>query len=369
MTEISSQRQFFADNPDQIGNLWVNVNQDMVGANQAQDVMRKQAITRLPATRFHFFNDVVESVVEYMVAGNTYELAQAQNGFGLYPKPHLSHLGTEHRYNAGMIFFHNNTDHMPFNEAPIGIPAVTFTNMPDRFIHSSDDDLWNVDRTQLGRNAAAVALIAYTMASSDREMAPILTAETVGRGLERLARNFRLGASWLAARTDKEQAFHDAVNQIEYAVARERMALESLLEIGMNGQGVNDLLEGLDMTRRDKMRELEMLYRRQMNSSPPIYRNTETERTLATIRPVLTAGPEEFLTLRYRIGNVQGLHGLMSFEILNAVNGERTGLDIYRFVSAEALEGGEHYYGVVTAEAVLEYLRNAEAAGVIETGG
>ncbi|MDH5643455.1 MAG: hypothetical protein OEY63_04560, partial [Gemmatimonadota bacterium] len=256
-----------------------------------------------------------------------------------------------------------------FNEAPIGIPAVTFTNMPDRFIHSSDDDLWNVDRTQLGRNAAAVALIAYTMASSDREMAPILTAETVGRGLERLARNFRLGASWLAARTDKEQAFHDAVNQIEYAVARERMALESLLEIGMNGQGVNDLLEGLDMTRRDKMRELEMLYRRQMNSSPPIYRNTETERTLATIRPVLTAGPEEFLTLRYRIGNVQGLHGLMSFEILNAVNGERTGLDIYRFVSAEALEGGEHYYGVVTAEAVLEYLRNAEAAGVIETGG
>ena len=152
-TEISSERQYFADNPDEPKRMWVNVNQDMVGADQSQDIMRKQGITRVPASRFHFLNDVAEAVIDYMVAGNTFELAQVQAGIeSVYPKPHLSHLGSRQRYNAEMIFFHNNTDHMTFNEAPIGVPAITFTNMPDRFIHSADDDLPTVD----SRSSAAM---------------------------------------------------------------------------------------------------------------------------------------------------------------------------------------------------------------------
>jgi aminopeptidase YwaD len=111
LTEISSQRQYFADHPTAHRTMWVNINQDMVGANQAQDVMRVQNVTRLPASRFHFFNDVVESVIEYMVATNNSELAQSQAGSGvLYTRPHMARLGTRHRYNAKMIFFHNNTD-------------------------------------------------------------------------------------------------------------------------------------------------------------------------------------------------------------------------------------------------------------------
>jgi hypothetical protein len=171
LTEISSQRQYFADHPDAHRSMWVNINQDMVGANQAQDVMRVQNVTRLPASRFHFFNDVVESVIEYMVATNNSELAQSQAGSGaLYTRPHMARLGTRHRYNAKLIFFHNNTDHMPFNEAPIGVPGITFTNWPDHYIHTTDDDLWNIDRTQLGRNAAAAALMAYAMSSADAQM-------------------------------------------------------------------------------------------------------------------------------------------------------------------------------------------------------
>jgi hypothetical protein len=55
----------------------------------------------------------------------------------------------------------------------------------------------------------------------------------------------------------------------------------------------------------------------------------------------------------------------MGPEIASAVNGRRTGLDIYRFIAAEAREAGEHYFGVVTAEAVLQYLRNLEKAGLV----
>jgi hypothetical protein len=367
VTEISSQRQYFADNPDAHRKMWVNINQDMVGANQAQDVMRVQNITRLPATRFHFFNDVVESVIEYMVRGNTAELAQLQAGSGFYPEPHLSHLGTRHRYNAKMIFFHNNTDHMPFNEAPIGVPGTTFTNWPDNYIHSSDDQLWNIDRTQLGRNAAAVALMAYTMASADSASAPALAAETVGRGEERLARNTRLGLTWIATSADKPAAYRKAVDQVGYAVQRERLAIRSLAEAHPSAaRTIDPQLEELDRRQAQALREVELAYRQATGQSAPVPELSATEQRLAELRPVLIAGPREFLDGRRQIGAVRGLHSLMAFEVVNAVDGERTGLDIYRFVAAEAREAGAVYYGTVTAEAVLEYLENVAAAGLID---
>jgi hypothetical protein len=371
VTEIGSQRQYFADHPEAHQEIWVNINQDMVGANQAQDVMRKQNVTRLPATRFHFFNDVVESVVEYMVAANTYELAQAQAGAALYPKPHTAHLGTLHRYNAEMIFFHTSSDHMTFLEAPIGVPGVSFTNMPDRFIHSSDDDLWNIDRTQLGRNAAAVALISYIMASADGEAAPGINANTVGRGMERMGRNIRLAFSWVASAQDPERVYFDAFDQIWYAREREALALNSLRSIAPELDDIVDrLIRELDRREDQAVRELEVAYRQAHGERPPQQRApaSETEMELAQIRPSLVAGPTEFLTGRRQLRGVDGLHDLMAFEVLSAVDGRVTALEIYRYVAAEAREAGAHYYGTVTAENVLEYLRNAETAGLVELG-
>jgi hypothetical protein len=331
VTEISSQRQYFADNQQAHEQMWVNVNNDMVGVNQAQDVMRVQNITRLPASRFHFYNDVVESVIDYMVTSNTSELAHGRtSGDPLYLKPHMAHLGTRHRYNASMIFFHNNTDHMTFNEAPIGVPGVTFTNWPDHYIHSSDDDLWNIDRTQLGRNSAATTLMAWTMAVADDEVTPALAAEAVGRGAQRLARNLTMGLSWLATWADKDEAYNTAVKQLRYAAARERMALSSLQEIGAKGQEmVPSLLDALGERETKALADL-------------------------------------VLEKRGDIAGVPDLRSLMAFEVLNCVDGKRTGLEIYEYVAAEAREAGDYYYGVVTPEAVLQYLQNVAETGLIE---
>ena len=283
----------------------------MVGANQAQDVMRKQNITRVPAARFHFFNDVVESVIEYMVTVNNYELAQAQAGTPFYPEPHMAHLGSRHRYNADVIFFHSNSDHMTFNEAPIGVPGTSFTNMPDRYIHSSDDDLWNVDRTQLGRNAVAVALMAYTMASADGSTAPTLAAETVGRGMERLGRNVRLTQTWIAQASDKDVAYHQGVDQVAYAVDREVAAISSLGEIDANsGEQVESLLEELERRSDQAIREIQLAYRQATGQNRlPRRSSSETESNLAGLRPSIAAGPTEFLTGRGQIAGVRGLHG------------------------------------------------------------
>jgi hypothetical protein len=367
VTEISSQRQYFADHPEAHQEMWVNVNQDMVGADQSQDIMRKQNVTRLPATRFHFFNDVVESVVDYMVAANTYELAQAQAGTMLYPKPHLAHLGSMHRYNADMIFFHTSSDHMTFLEAPIGVPGVSFTNMPDRFIHSSDDDLWNIDRTQLGRSAAAVGLIAYAMADAAADDVPVLAATTVGKGLERMGRNLERALQWIATDADKQAAWHKAVDQVDYATERERLAVASLAEVDPAAAEMADRFARELDRRHDQMRrEIELAYRQTTSQRPPRRELSDVERALELMHPVLIAGPAEFLDGRGRMRGVRGLHGLMGFEIMNAVDGERTGLDIYRYVAAEAREAGEHYYGTVEPEAVRAYLENAVDAGLIE---
>nr|BCX01811.1 MAG: hypothetical protein KatS3mg041_1857 [Bacteroidota bacterium] len=369
VTEISSQRQYFADHPEAHRRMWVNLNHDMVGAHQGQDVLRVQNVTRLPATRFHFYNDVVEAVVEFVVSANTGALAQQQAGIaGLYPIPHLAHLGTRHRYNAQMIFFHNNTDHMTFNEAPIGVPGVTFTNWPDHYIHTSDDDLWNIDRTQLGRNAVAGALIAYTMAAVGPEQAPVLLAETVGRGAERLARNVRLGLLWLARDPDPEAAYWRAREQLDYALERERMAISSITQVGKGLEGaVSGALAGLERRAAELRLELDRAYRDRTGRRNPPPRGTlsEAERALAALRPVLAGGPKEFLEKRAQLPSIPGLHGLMAFEVLNAIDGRRTALDIYRFVAAEAREAGAHYYGVVSPEAVRAYLEGAARTGLV----
>jgi len=373
-TEISSERQYFADHPEEVDAIWVNVNQDMVGADQSQDILRKQCVTRVPATRFHLLNDVTEAVVEHLVAGNTFELAQLQAGIPLYPEPDVAHRGTWHRYNAEMIWFHNNTDHMTFTEAPIGIPGVTFTNMPDRYIHSSDDDLWNIDPTQLERNATAVALIAYAMAAADERSVPALSAEVVGRGAERLGRNLGLGLAWIAATAElaedradeRAAAWHAAQDQVAYAAERERRALRSLREIGADQARVAELLAGL--ARRESAASLELAdaWRRASGGAPPPPRaGSEAEVRLAELRPALVGGPKEFLDGRSKIGGVPGLHDLMAAEVLSAVDGTRTGLAIHRFVAAEAREAGERYYGTVAPAAVLACLENAAAAGLI----
>jgi hypothetical protein len=321
----------------------------------------------VPAARFHFLNDVTEAVVEHMVRTNTFELAQAGAGIAMYPEPHTAHFGTQHRYNAEMIWFHLSTDHMPFLEAPIGIPGITFTNMPDRYIHSSDDDLWNIDATQLGRNAVAAATIAYVMAAADSGQVSALAAETQGRGLVRLAHNVRLGLTWIATGSDRARAYRDAVDQVRYAAERERMALASLGQIHPVARArAAGMLGDVAQREAQALRDLEAAYRRVTGRRPPVAAAPDSGAArLATLRPALTGGPTEFLERRGQIRGVPGLHGLMAFEVLNAVDGRRSGLEVWRFVAAEAREAGSHYYGTVRAADVLQYLENAAAAGLI----
>jgi len=365
--EFTSQRQYFADNPDAHKRMWVNINQDMVGANQAQDVMRVQNVTRLPASRFHFFNDVVESVVEYLVKRNSTQLAEIQAGTEF--EPVLSHLGTRHQYNARMIYYHGNTDHVTFNESPIGVPGITFTNWPDNYIHTSDDDLWNIDRTQLHRNAVAGALIAYIMASADSQSFPHIAALTTGNGYNRIGKNLNRGLDWIAREENSNAAFHRAMQQIDYAIERERKAVTSLQSID---NGLSDKVKILlDQLHRKHVNAIEDLrahftaFTGHSEYATPQTR-TETKERLSGIVLKAVHDPAAYPGTRGQLSTIPGLHTLMAFEIVNYLDGTRTGFDIYRLVAAQAREAGQRYYGNVTPELVLEYLEKIKDSDLIE---
>jgi hypothetical protein len=368
VTEISSERQYFADHPDEPKRMLVNINLDMIGANQGQDLLRVQNVTRVPFSRSHFLTDVAERVVEFVVASNTAHLAQFQAGTPVpYPRPIFAHLGTRHRYNAQMIPFHNNTDHMTFNEAPIGVPGITFTNWPDNYIHTTDDDLWNIDRTQLQRNTFAAAAIAYAIASLDAERGRVLATEVYTRALERLAFDERLAFEMLLHEPEKTFALGRARNQIRQAGWRERTALASVLRPVPEVRDLVDRLTAMLAEREAQaLANLERYYGAITGQArAPEPELSPREREWARKVPVLAAGPAEFLERRAQVRAVEGLHPLMAFEVLNFIDGSRSILDIYNAVDAEARRAGAHYYGTVTPERVEQYVQNLIAAGLV----
>jgi hypothetical protein len=204
------------------------------------------------------------------------------------------------------------------------------------------------------------------MATADLAALPALMAETSGRGAERIARNLRAGLEWIAALPDKAGAWARATDQLRYATERERQAVRSLAQVAPGAAPMAEPM-ALEVDRREAqaIRELDLAYQQATGQKlPPKRALTDIETQLAALRPALIAGPREFLTGRGQIAAVTGLHAYMAPEVASAVNGQRSGLDIYRFVAAEAREAGDHYYGTVTPEAVLKYLQNLEAAGL-----
>ena len=85
------------------------------------------------------------------------------------------------------------------------------------------------------------------------------------------------------------------------------------------------------------------------------------------MRPSRSATPREWLAQYDHIDWGSSLNGYIGREVLQAIDGTRTGLDIYRLVAAEAREGGDYYYGIVRPEAVLGLLRNVQTLGLIKT--
>jgi hypothetical protein len=384
LDEISGSEQYFADHPDERGQFLANINQDMVGAKQSAG-SRVQFVTRPPFSRAHFMGDVVESIVTALVEGNTSYLAAGQarqvrqgveapsaaTGEDLpFSRPIVSRLGTKERYDARVIPFHNNTDHQVFNMGIIGIPGVTFTNWPDDYIHSSDDDLWQIDPTQLKRNAVAVAAPALYLANAGEAHVGELTSQVYGAALERMSRDARTAMRMLAGAPAAGRAavYARAANLVREAAARERRTLETVGRIapapGSAAEMLSAVLRELP-SEADAETRLAAYYTALTVGSPRQLTMSARERELGDRVPAVTASVPEYMARRRQIERPAALHNLMAFETINFVDGRRSYLDIFRAVSAQADAAGEWYYGVVMLDDVAAYLDSAEKAGIL----
>lgn len=370
--EISSEYQLFRTHPEEIKKILANVHQDMTGANQAMG-SRVQHLIFAPHSRTSYLDAIFESVGTFLINTNNGFLAASRQG-GLprpFTRPLYSTRGTRQGYNARFVPHFGSSDHLVFLEGAVGIPAVALINWDDPYIHSSDDDLYQVDQTQLRRNNFLIGSLAYFLSKADDADTPLLVAETYAQGSRRLANDMRVALELLVAGRGKgDGGWKQASTIVEQGVLREARALESIrvFAAGPDAGASIDNMKALMISDNAPLGELTRFYNQLNGTNPPRPAPLdETERAAGRKVPVNVASLDTYLTNRGKVPGAAGgqLHGLMRTEVYNFVDGRRSYYDIYKAVYAESMAAGTWYYGTVTLEDVARLLDAAVAAGAL----
>ena len=362
--EISSEYKYFKDNPDEPKKFLANVHQDMVGANLTMG-SRVQHIILAPHSRTSYLDAIYESVGNFLILTNNPFLAASRSGG--YPRPFTrpiySTRGTRDGYNARFVPYFNSSDHMCFVEGIIGVPAVATINWDDPYIHSSDDDLYQIDQTQLHRNQYLTAATAYVLAFATETSVPLFTGETFAQGERRLANDMEMAVRTLSSSTD---GWQDAFALIEQGVQREVRALRSAKVFAGSNPAATQTID--ELTTRMGMKEPMLLgdlktYYRQLHGNDPSL--PQADSLMAAVSKKIPANPVSLKTYFDNRGNVSArtsLHSLMRDEVYNFVDGKRSYYDIYKAVRAEQLAAGTWYYGTVTLSDIVTLLDAAVEA-------
>ncbi len=338
--EIRAPYQYFAENPDAAKRMLVAFNQDMVGAKLSLGP-RSAILGRTPFSRPSFVNDVAVSVFETVRRGNTaFPFTRDETDEGGFARPIVATLGTREPFWAMAVPAFGNTDHLVFNDGRVGVPAVSLDNWPDPYIHSSDDDLWQVDPTQLERNAFVVAATAYTVASLGEPNIGRLAVLLQGGAQTRLGRD---GASALARLVDDSAGsissrYKDAEMLLSVSTAQEIATINSALVLVSSGGAGERLLKQVrarvDNLGRTLQEDVDAFYEERTGQAPRSEFSPD-EKAAAERVPEWTMSLAESLEKMMRRGpraEVEGLHGLYQTEVRNLVDGKRAVLDIYRMV-------------------------------------
>ncbi|MFP5260625.1 MAG: M28 family peptidase [Blastocatellia bacterium] len=366
--EIYSEYRFFRDNPEEPRKLLANLHQDMVGANQSMG-SRVQHLIFAPHSRTSYLDALFESVATYVIQTNNSFLAANRQG-GL-PRPHsrpiYSTRGSRDGYNAAFVPWFGSSDHMTFLDGPVGVPAVAMINWDDDYIHSSDDDLDQIDQTQLQRNSFIIGAMAYFLAYAEDGRVATIAGETYAQGARRLANDLKAAIRLLSeSASANDDGWKSASAIIEQGVLREAKALASARVFAGANQSATRAVE--ELAARVKGREGELMldlkaYYRQLHGKDPQPAALGPQEAAASKKVPANATPlESYFSSREKVRFRGGLHGLMRDEVYNFVDGRRSYYDIYKAVYAEAASAGAWYYGTVTLGDVVGLLDAAVQA-------
>ncbi|MEX0878504.1 MAG: M28 family peptidase [Thermoanaerobaculia bacterium] len=413
--EIYSEYRYFADHPGAEKTMLANLNQDMVGAKQSVGG-RVQYMARTPWSRPSYLNDVQESILDMVVDGNNGFLpawqANAIPPGDPFTKPIFSRLGTREPFHARAVPYFDNTDHLVFDDVWVGVPGTSLTNWPDEYIHSSVDDLWQIDPTQLKRNAFIVASAAWWLATADAESVEPLAAFVAARGVERLAGNLATALTWLrSGKGTPEERYRAASDLLAVALETEIAAVESSRAVGpiTAGDSAESFLAGeaasLAAIGRNLHGELDRAYGAASGSAKPPSGPDPALALLAARTPRFPVSTlHDWMALRKRVAEKRAeelrarsderereeaarktskgkagargktpapaeepetLSPLMADATMNAIDGKRSAAEIARRVCAEALAAGWWYYGETTPARVETFLKKQAKDGLI----
>ncbi|HEV2801413.1 MAG TPA: M28 family peptidase [Pyrinomonadaceae bacterium] len=366
--EIYSEYRYFQDNPDEPKKFLANVHQDMTGANQAMG-SRVQHLIFAPHSRTSYLDAVFESVGQYVIDTNNGFLAASRQG-GL-PRPHTRPLystrGSRQGFNARFVPWFGSSDHMTFLDGPINTPAVALINWDDNYIHSSDDDLFQIDQTQLRRNNFIIGAITYFLARATERDVPTLAAETYAQGTKRLANDLRVAMNLLkdADAAAAGSNWKEANYLIEQGVLREQRALNTIRVFTAPGSraaaSLDELAANMKRNGAQLTADLETFHT-QLRGTRPAPVRLSAEETAATKKIPQNVSIKNYFENREKARVRTLLHGLMRDEVFNFVDGRRSYYDIYKAVYAEAAAAGSWYYGTVTLKDVVALLDGAVQA-------
>jgi hypothetical protein len=400
--EIYSEYRYFADHPGEEKKILVNLNQDMVGAKQSVG-FRTQFMARTPWSRPSYLSDVQESVLDAVVKGNNAYLPAWQSDSippGVpFSKPIFSRLGTREPFHAEAVPYFDSTDHLVFNDSWVGVPGTTLTNWPDEIIHSSGDDIWQIDPTQLKRNAFVVAATAWWLATADSGDVPLLASFVAARGAERLGRDLATAETWiLSGRGSDEERRRGAANLLDMALAKEIAAAESSRVIGAPaGSGDAAIADGTTL-----LRNVALALKQRLGNAPAGAPAPALERLSRHTPRLATTTLDAWMALEHRVGEKRtadrrakreekeraqalrkagkapakgkssaedadgpSLSPLMATEAMNWADGRTSAAEIARRVCAEALSAGWWYYGEATPELVEKFFEKQVKDGLI----
>ena len=369
--EIYSEYRFFRDNPKVPSMLLANLHQDMVGAKQSEG-SRIQHLIYAPHSITSYLDAIFESIGTFVIQTNNPFITAGR--MGGYPRPHARPIyasrGTHESFGARFVPYFNASDNMDFVEGAIGVPSVALINWDDYYIHSSDDDLWQIDATQLQRNAFIIASMAYYLSKAESDQTNLLLAETFAQGSKRLANDLQAALNELQVDTDKEEGWKNANLLIEQGILRELRALNSVSRIGgdvKSQAAISGAAAQMMLKQKALLTELGEFYKRKNGlAKVPVIKPSAAELLAAKKVPSNHSVLDTYFEKRKTSIRGSMLHPTMAPEVLNFVDGKRTYIDIYKAVKAEQLAAGSWYYGTVLLDDVVKLLdANVESGALM----
>lgn len=369
--EIYSEYRYFRDFQDEPVKMLANLHQDMVGAKQSIG-SRIQHLIYSPHSITSYLDALFESVGQFVIETNNPFITAGRMG-GL-PRPHSRPIyatrGTREGFGARFVPFFNASDNMNFIEGVIGVPAVGLINWDDYYIHSSDDDLWQIDATQLQRNAFIIASMAYYLGKAEDDQTNLLLSETYTQGSKRLANDLQAAFHQIESLENQTLAYKNASIILEQATLRETRALMSVADVvGKNDNSskkIAAMVERLKANNKVLIDDVDAYYMFKNNTSktPKIELSLQE---LAASKKIPKNNPDLDAYFGNRRGGAPGvsIHSTMRMEVFNFVDGKRSYYDIYKAVLAEILAAGNWYYGTITLDEVEKLLDANVASGAL----